>query len=151
MFSCHASTETKQRRLYFQPLLLSDNCRTFRNRLGRAIVGGGFQRSASWAGCKWRGEWGCGHGLEQKASDISAESEGFLSHFWRKVHCPKKGLVCTGRLAWNSCAGVFSLSFMVCSGLVIFKSSHAGASQFHTKRKPGCDHLRRDEVLFLLV
>lgn len=107
MFSCHTFTETKQRRLYFQPPLLSDNCGAFRNRLGKAIVRG-FQTSAPRAGCIGGG----GHRSEPKASDISDEGEGFPSHFCRKMHCPKKGLVRTACLACNSCAGLLLLRFI---------------------------------------
>lgn len=56
------------------------------------------QRSAPWAGCIAGG----GHRSEQKASDITDEGEGFLSHFWGKMDCPKKGLVCTACLACHS-------------------------------------------------
>lgn len=52
MFSCRAFTETKQRRLYFQAPLLSDNCGAFRNHLGRAIAGGFKDLPLGPAACK---------------------------------------------------------------------------------------------------
>lgn len=40
VLSCCTFTETKQRRLYFQPPLLSDNCGAFRNCWGGGEEGG---------------------------------------------------------------------------------------------------------------
>lgn len=68
MFSCCTFPKTKQRSLDFQPLLISDKCGAFRNRLGSEGVGE----------CR-----GLHLGLLPLlgAENLWNEGEGFLSHF----------------------------------------------------------------------